>query len=429
MGHLPDEQNGFRKNRSCNDHVYVISSIVRNRNKNKENTFAAFIDLAKAFDVVPRELLLYKLLLNNADGKSIYTGTESQVRVNGLHTDFFDVATAVRHGDVLSPLLFNFYTSDLITELNNCNCGININNVNICSLCYADDLVLMSETPEGLQKMVKCVERWCKKWRMNVNFEKSKIVHFRGKPVRRSNFMFQFGQSNFEYVCKYKYLGILLDEFMDFNSCASHLADSASRVLGAVIAKFRQFRNVGFKTFDKLYKAMVVPVMDYGSEVWGFKEFEQCSRIQNRATCFYLGVHNRAPPPIAALQGNIGWILPKYRRYVNMLRLWNRFLTLDKTRITKHVFDWEYGLQCSDSWSDNVRSILNLIGLNNHYNIRLMVDLNVATTLLINKMEDEWRVNVSLKPKLRSYIIFTHLVKKSIWPVYARELNDHSFLN
>ena len=59
-GLIPDEQNGFRKNRSCNDHVYVISSIVRNRIKNKENTFAAFIDLTKAFDVVPRELLLYK---------------------------------------------------------------------------------------------------------------------------------------------------------------------------------------------------------------------------------------------------------------------------------------------------------------------------------------------------------------------------------
>ena len=94
--------------------------------------------------MVPRELLLYKLLLSNVDGKfynsikSIYTGTESQVRVNGLHTDFFDVATGVRQGDVLSPLLFNFYTSDLITELNN--------------------------------------------W------------------VRSSNFMFQFGESNFEYV-------------------------------------------------------------------------------------------------------------------------------------------------------------------------------------------------------------------------------------
>ena len=128
---------------------------------------------------------------------------------------------------------------------------------------------------------------------MNVNVEKSKLVHFCGKRVQRSNFIFQFGLSNFEYVCKY--LGILLDEFIDFNSCASHLADSASRDLGAVISKFRQFRNVGIKTYNKLYKAMVVPIMDYISEVWGFKEFEQCSRIQTRATCFYLGVHNRAP--------------------------------------------------------------------------------------------------------------------------------------
>ena len=137
MGLIPDEQNGFRKKR--NDHVYVISSIVRNINKNKENTFAAFINLAKAID---------KLLLNIVDGtfynsiKSLYTGTESRVRVNGLHPDFVDVAnTGVRQGDVFSPLLFNFYTSDLITELNNCNYGINLNNVNIFSLCYANDLV------------------------------------------------------------------------------------------------------------------------------------------------------------------------------------------------------------------------------------------------------------------------------------------------
>ena len=64
---------------------------------------------------------------------------------------------------------------------------------------------------------------------------------------------------------------------------------------------------------------MVVPLMDYGSEAWGFKEFEQCSRIQNQATCFYSGVRNRAP--IAAQQEGIDWLLPKYRRYINMRRL------------------------------------------------------------------------------------------------------------
>ena len=51
---------------------------------------------------------------------------------------------------------------------------------------------------------------------------------------------------------------------MDINSCASHLANSASIAVEAVISKFRQIRNVAFKTFDKLYKAMVVPLMDLG---------------------------------------------------------------------------------------------------------------------------------------------------------------------
>ena len=41
-----------------------------------------------------------------------------------------------------------------------------------------------------------------------------------------------------------------------------------------------------------------------------------------------------------------------------------------------------------------------------------MIDLNVATTLLINKMDDEWRVNVSLNPKLRSYIIFKNVLRE-----------------
>ena len=55
---------------------------------------------------------------------------------------------------------------------------------------------------------------------------------------------------------------------------------------------------------------MVALVMDCGPEVWVFKEFEQCSRIQSLATCFYLGVHNIAP--LATLQGYIDWTVPKY---------------------------------------------------------------------------------------------------------------------
>ncbi|XP_053391424.1 uncharacterized protein LOC128554201, partial [Mercenaria mercenaria] len=62
---LADEQNGFRRGRSCEDHVFTLSSLVRNH----DNLHTAFIDLKKAFDFVDRDMLLYKLLLNGIDGK------------------------------------------------------------------------------------------------------------------------------------------------------------------------------------------------------------------------------------------------------------------------------------------------------------------------------------------------------------------------
>ncbi len=69
---LADEQNGFRKNRSCEDHVYTLNSVVRNN----PSVFAAYIDLRKCFDFIDRDMMLYKLLLNNIDGK-IYDSIKS----------------------------------------------------------------------------------------------------------------------------------------------------------------------------------------------------------------------------------------------------------------------------------------------------------------------------------------------------------------
>ena len=66
---IVDEQNGFRKDRSCVDHIFVLTSIVRNIINNNLSTYCAFIDFKKAFDCINRELLLYKLLMYNIDGK------------------------------------------------------------------------------------------------------------------------------------------------------------------------------------------------------------------------------------------------------------------------------------------------------------------------------------------------------------------------
>ena len=83
-----DEQNGFRKGRSCEDHIFPLCSIIRNNLEQSKGTYCAFIDLEKAFDHIDRDLLMHRLLYYNIDGKmynairSLYRGTECSVKLN-----------------------------------------------------------------------------------------------------------------------------------------------------------------------------------------------------------------------------------------------------------------------------------------------------------------------------------------------------------
>ncbi len=85
-----------------------------------------------------------------------------------------------------------------------------------------------------------------------------------------TEFNFTFDNSPLNVVNKYKYLGIILEEHLDFNLTASVLANAAGRALGAVISKFKTLKNVGFSTFSKMYHSHVVLITDYSSGIWDY---------------------------------------------------------------------------------------------------------------------------------------------------------------
>ena len=117
---LVDEQNGFRPNRSCQDHVNAANTIIKNRLQAKQATFVTYLDLQKAFDLLDRNALMYKLLSNGINGnfynaiKSMYTDTSSYIRLNGVCTDWLDCSAGVRQGDNLSPTIFACFPSEMV---------------------------------------------------------------------------------------------------------------------------------------------------------------------------------------------------------------------------------------------------------------------------------------------------------------------------
>jgi hypothetical protein len=59
--------------------------------------------------------------------------------------------------------------------------GVPVGNDTISCLLYADDLALIADREDELNAMLKLVYDWCKKWRMKVNINKTKVVHYRIK--------------------------------------------------------------------------------------------------------------------------------------------------------------------------------------------------------------------------------------------------------
>ncbi len=155
------------------------------------------------------------------------------------------------------------------------------------------------------------------------------------------------------YICQqYQYLGIIINECLSYQITAKTLAEYFGRALRMDISKFKSFKNVGFQTFSKLYHSGIVSVMDYCARVWGYRKHSSCSNIQNRALRYFLGVHQKEP--ILALEGDMGWITSDVRRQTEMLRLWNKLIHMDDSRLTKKVFLYDYNL-CKENWCHEMK--------------------------------------------------------------------------
>ena len=357
-GVLNDEQNGFRRARSCLDHMYVLYSIVKNRILTKRSTFACFIDAKKAFDRVSHSCLWYKLYNAGVQGKiflalqSLYKkgSLKSCVRINDLVTDDFNIDCSVRQGDPTSPTLFSLYVNDLIDELNASNNGVRCGDMSVAALFYADDVVVLSETAKGLQNQLDIVSQWCSKWRMEINQSKTKILHFRPKSVNLTSYSFQCGTYDISVSSKYKYLGLVFNDYMDESVMVDDVAKCAARALGAMITKYNRIGGNMYETFTKFYECYVNPVMLYGASLWGSREYGKLNTIQNRACKYFLGLPKCTSN--VATHGEIGWLSVQSKQKMEMIRLWCRFQNMDKSRLTYKIHKWSLSMS-----NRNIKSI------------------------------------------------------------------------
>ena len=112
---LPETQCGFRKERSTTDMIFVARQIQEKCHEQNRELYIAFVDLAKAFDTVNRELLWNVLSKFGVPNKflnilkSLHVNMTARVSNGGSKSEPFNVEVGVKQGCVLAPVIFNMY--------------------------------------------------------------------------------------------------------------------------------------------------------------------------------------------------------------------------------------------------------------------------------------------------------------------------------
>ena len=142
--------------------------------------YVAFGDFKKAFDSVNRNALWAVLRKSDVNGKlyrtlkGIYASVSACVCDKCSYTNFFECPRGVKQGCLLSPLMFSFFVNELAVEVSrNGKHGIQMipGDIEIFVLLFADDVILMSSTPAGLQNQLNHLKNEADHLYLSVNLD------------------------------------------------------------------------------------------------------------------------------------------------------------------------------------------------------------------------------------------------------------------
>ncbi|HXJ94687.1 MAG TPA: reverse transcriptase domain-containing protein [Terriglobia bacterium] len=176
---IDNMQFGFRPGRGTTDAIFIVRQMQEKFLAKRKELWMAFVDLEKAFDRVPREVVWWALRKMGVEEwlvkviQSMYADATTAVRLGGGESKAFAVKVGVHQGSVLSPLLFTIVLEALSRTF---RVGLP------WELLYADDLVLMAESEEKLMDKLRRWRHGFEEKGLKVNVGKTKVMRCSAEP-------------------------------------------------------------------------------------------------------------------------------------------------------------------------------------------------------------------------------------------------------
>lgn len=290
-----DEQSGFRNAHSCESALSYIIDDWKNCMGNDESILAVFLDFQKAFETIDRNLLIRKLKKYGVGPRAIewfqsYLSDRTQrVKFSDAISDALINDLGVPQGSVLGPLLFIIYINDLKKSLQYCNIKF-----------FADDTLIyigFKDVNDGQTKInndLNNIYIAINQNKLKLNVKKTKLMIITKKLNINKNLIdIRIDNNRLEFVNELKYLGVILDDNLDFKKNCNYVASKMARKNGLLM---RIGNSLNMQQKIQVYKTTIEPHLNYCSTILFLSNKEDINRlqkIQNRCMRNILKVDRR----------------------------------------------------------------------------------------------------------------------------------------
>ena len=384
-GLISPNQIGFMKFCRTADHNFLLQTLIEKTKKSKKKLYVAFIDFKKAYDTVNRALLFERLRQLGINGLfyrnilEMYKNTKYSIKMKDGCLEPIMSNLGLRQGCPLSPMLFNLFIDDVSDIFLNTvgNDPVHLQGKEISHFLYADDLVLVSESAEGLQNCLDKLGVYAEQKSLTVNINKSKTMIFNssGRFIKES---FHIKGKRLEPVDAFCYLGFEVKPSGTTTHGSSILLDKslkALRPLQRAIANFQLPLDLSIKLFHTL----IEPIAMYNVENWSILTKKQLENLNadtmsdfidksaldtmhRKLLRYILGVNNSSPN--LALYGDTGEIPLTIKGFTLMVNFWHHVNELPETSFASLAL--KENIEIRTNWIKTIEKIINIFNLAQH---------------------------------------------------------------
>lgn len=316
---LSNRQYAYQPGRSTDQALDDLNRLISKSLEDKEIATATFIDIEGAFNNATTNSLVEALSNKSTPTKLcqwVRASLETRVIISTLGEASIEAMAGggCPQGGVLSPLLWSILIDGLINRMTN---------EGFYCLGYADDIAVVvkgrfaSVVSERTQRAINIIQNWCVREKLNVNPKKTQIVPFTRKRALGGLRPPILGGVKIPFVTEAKYLGVLFDHRMTWNTHISKTITKATISLGRCRRLCGKNWGLNPKMTLWLYTAVVRPMIAYGAVVWWTKMLQTGSQrrmesVQRLACLSVTGAMSTTPT--AALEVIVG--LPPLQTHI-----------------------------------------------------------------------------------------------------------------